>query len=207
MTATPADPVVTTVPAAIASGVSTWPRLVDAMAGCPACPLSLSRTRVVTGVFPAGARVLLVGEAPGAAEDAGGLPFVGRSGQLLDTLLAAAGLARAGLAVCNVVKCRPPANRPPRAVEVRTCRPWLDRQVGLIDPAVVVTLGATALAWALGRSARLAQAHGLPHDFGERVLVPTYHPAAALRFGPRGAPMAALRADLGTVASLLSERL
>jgi DNA polymerase len=140
-------------PAAIAPTMATWPRLVEAMSGCPACPLSLSRTRVVPGVYPQAARILLVGEAPGAEEDAGGLPFVGRSGQLLDTLLAEAGLVRDELAICNVVKCRPPANRPPRAGEVRTCRPWLDRQVELIDPAVVVTLGATALTWALGRSA------------------------------------------------------
>ena len=193
-------------PAAIAPAMPSWPALAAAMSGCPACPLSLSRSRVVPGVYPTGARVLLVGEAPGAAEDAGGLPFIGRSGQLLDALLAEVGLARAELAVCNVVKCRPPGNRPPRAVEMRTCRPWLDRQVELIDPAVVVTLGATALTWALGRSTRLAEAHGRVHDFGARVLVPTYHPAAALRFGPQGTPMAALRDDLGVVAGLLRDQ-
>jgi DNA polymerase len=174
------------------------------MAGCPACPLAASRNRVVAGVYPPGARVLLVGEAPGAREDAGGLPFVGRSGALLDTVLDAVGLHRGELAVCNVVKCRPPGNRPPRAAEVRTCRPWLDRQVELIDPAVVVTLGATALRWALGRSGRLSEVHGQPQALGNRLLVPTYHPAAALRFGPSGAPMAALRTDLGVVAALLA---
>ena len=199
-------PLEETDPAAIAPGMPSWSALAAAMSGCPACPLSLSRTRVVPGVYPPGARVLLVGEAPGAAEDAGGLPFIGRSGQLLDTLLAEVGLSRAELAVCNVVKCRPPDNRPPRAIEVRTCRPWLDRQVELIDPAVVVTLGATALAWALGRSTRLADAHGRPHGFGACLLVPTYHPAAALRFGPQGTPMTALRQDLAVVAALLRER-
>jgi uracil-DNA glycosylase len=190
-------------PAEAAPALDSWPALVTTMAGCPACPLALSRTRVVPGVFPRGARVLLVGEAPGADEDAAGLPFVGRSGRLLDQLLAEAGLARTDLAVCNVVKCRPPANRAPRPAEVATCRPWLDRQVQLVDPAVVVTLGATALRWALGRAAKLSEAHGRPHPFGERLLVATYHPAAALRFGPRGVPLAALRADLRLVSGLV----
>ena len=162
-------------------------------------------TNAVPGEGPADARVMIVGEAPGAAEDAGGLPFVGRSGAVLDTVLDEVGLNRDDLAVCNVVKCRPPENRAPRAVEVRTCRPWLDRQVELIDPAVVVTLGATALRWALGRPGRLSQLHGRPQALGSRVVVPTYHPAAALRFGPRGVPMAALRADLGVVAAMVAE--
>ena len=191
-------------PAEVAPTTSTWAALATAMSGCPACPRSLCRSRVVAGVYPEDARLMLVGEAPGAGEDASGLPFVGRSGRLLDSVLAEAGLVRERLAVCNVVKCRPPGNRPPRAAEVRTCRPWLDRQVVLVDPAVVVTLGGTALAWALGRSARLATARGRAHDFGGRALVPTYHPAAAMRFGPRGGPLAALRADLALAARLLS---
>ena len=190
-------------PVDLAPSLPSWASLVAAASGCTACPLAESRTRVVPGVYPVGARLLLVGEAPGAQEDATGVPFVGRSGELLDQLLAAAGLDRATLAVCNVVKCRPPANRPPRRAEVATCRPWLDRQVDLIDPAVLVTLGATALAWALGPGVRLADVHGSVVDIGGRALVPTYHPAAAIRFGPRGAPLAALRADLAVAAGLL----
>ena len=191
-------------PADVAPAVSSWDALVAAASACTACGLARSRTRVVPGVCPPGARLLLVGEAPGAQEDAAGVPFVGRSGEVLDRLLAEAGLDRSGVAVCNVVKCRPPANRPPRRGEMSTCRPWLDRQVELVDPAVLVTLGATALAWALGPTARLADLHGRVRPLGGRRLVPTYHPAAAIRFGPRGAPLAALRADLRVAAGLLA---
>jgi uracil-DNA glycosylase family 4 len=194
MTASPAD---------VAPVQTSWPSLAVAMSGCTACPLAGSRNLVVPGVCPPQARLLLVGEAPGAAEDAGGLPFVGRSGQLLDSMLADAGIDRRAAAVCNVVKCRPPRNRAPRRLEVATCRPWLDRQVELVDPVVVVTLGATALSWALGPAARIGQVHGCVHAVGGRALVPTYHPAAALRFGPAGEPRAALRADLLVVAQLL----
>ena len=190
-------------PLDLAPSLASWDALVDASSGCTACPLADTRTKVVPGVYPAGARLLLVGEAPGAQEDVAGKPFVGRSGELLDGLLGEVGLDRTALAVCNVVKCRPPANRPPRRAEVATCRPWLDRQVEVIDPSVIVTLGATALAWALGRTARLADAHGTVVDHHGRALVPTYHPAAAIRFGPSGAPLAALRADLQVVAGLL----
>ncbi len=187
-----------------------WEALAREMSGCTACGLASSRTRVVPGVRPPGARVLLVGEAPGREEDEGGLPFVGRSGRLLDELLAGAGLDRAALAVVNTVKCRPPANRTPRRSEAVTCRAWLDRQVAVTDPAVVVTLGGSALAWALGPGRRLGAERGRVHDValpgaGDRAyaVVPTYHPAAALRFGPRGEPRAALATDLRLVARLL----
>jgi len=187
-----------------------WQALAREMSGCTACGLAHSRTRVVPGVRPPGVRVLLVGEAPGREEDEGGLPFVGRSGRLLDELLAAAGLDRASVAVVNTVKCRPPANRTPRRREATTCRAWLDRQVAVADPAVVVTLGGSALAWALGPGRRLGAERGRVHDValpgvGDRryAVVPTYHPAAALRFGPRGEPRAALATDLRLVARLL----
>jgi DNA polymerase len=183
-----------------------WDELAVAMSTCTACDLSLSRQRVVPGQYPPGARVLLVGEAPGREEDEGGQPFVGRSGRLLDELLAEAGLDRADMAVVNTVKCRPPANRTPRRLEAATCRPWLDRQVEAIDPAVVLTLGGSALAWAFGTGHRLRDLRGRVHTVGPagRALVVTYHPAAALRFGPAGEPVAALRADLALVAGLLA---
>lgn len=171
---------------------------------CTACPdLARSRQRVVPGVFPAHARLLLVGEAPGAQEDETGRPFVGRGGQLLDRLLAAAGIDRCDVAVANVLKCRPPNNRTPTSAEVRRCRGWLDRQVDLLDPALVVTLGGTALGWAMGRGHRLTDVRGRVHPWNGRRLLATYHPSAALRFGPNGAPMAALQADLMLAASAL----
>jgi len=182
-----------------------WERLAAAMSTCTACDLSLSRQRVVPGQYPPGAQVLLVGEAPGREEDEGGQPFVGRSGRLLDEVLAEVGLDRADLAVVNTVKCRPPANRTPRRAEMATCRAWLDQQVQAVDPSVVVTLGGSALAWALGTGHRLREQRGRVHADAVvgRSVVATYHPAAALRSGPAGEPMAALRADLALVARLV----
>ena len=189
---------------AAAAAARDLPSVGGGIAGCLACPeLASTRQRVVPGVFPAGARLLLVGEAPGAQEDAVGTPFVGRGGQLLDTVLDQAGLHRGQVAVANVLKCRPPRNRAPAPAEMRRCRGWLDRQVALADPEVVVTLGGTALTWALGRGHRLADMRGRAHEWNGRLLVVTYHPSAALRFGPNGAPMAALRADLALARSLL----
>jgi DNA polymerase len=164
---------------------------------------------VVPGVAPPGADVLLVGEAPGAQEDETGVPFVGRSGRLLDGLLGEAGLRRDQVAVANVLKCRPPANRKPRRAEVARCRPWLDRQLDLVDPVVVVALGGTAAEWFVGPGARIAalrdQGRVTPLLHGGRRLLVTYHPSAAIRFGPRGAPLAALREDLAEVARVLAE--
>jgi uracil-DNA glycosylase len=190
--------------AAAAAAASTWSDLADAIAGCTACAdLVASRTRTVPGVCPPGARLMLIGEGPGATEDAQGVPFVGRAGQLLDELLAAAGVARADVAVANVVKCRPPANRTPTRAEAATCRPWLQRQLDLATPELVVTLGGTAAQWALGPAVRLGAARGRVHDVDGRAVVVTYHPSAALRFGPNGAPRAALAHDLHQVAELL----
>jgi DNA polymerase len=194
-----------------AAGAATgWADLVTAVRGCVACPeLAASRTRVVPGEAPPGAGVLLVGEAPGAQEDETGVPFVGRSGQLLDGLLGDAGLRRDRVAVANVLKCRPPANRKPRRAEVTRCRPWLDRQVDLVDPLVVVALGGTAAEWFVGPGARIAalreQGRVTPLQHRGRRLLVTYHPSAAIRFGPRGAPLAALREDLAEVARVLAE--
>ncbi len=199
----------TTDTAAVAASASSWDDLVARVQTCVACTeLARSRRRVVAGQCPPGAEVLLVGEAPGAQEDETGVPFVGRSGQLLDELLAEAGLRREQVAVANVLKCRPPANRTPRRAEVARCRPWLERQVALVDPRVVVALGSTAAAWFFGPGARIGAlreraAHEPLSYEGRRVLV-SYHPSAAIRFGPRGAPVAALRADLDMVAALLA---
>lgn len=200
---------VTTDTVAAAAGASSWDELVEVVQGCVACDeLAASRTRVVAGQRPPGADVLLVGEAPGAQEDETGVPFVGRSGQLLDQLLGEAGLRREQVAVANVLKCRPPANRTPRRAEVARCRPWLTRQIELVDPRVVVALGSTAAAWFFGPSARIGALRERsltePLAYDGRALLVTYHPSAAIRFGPNGEPVAALRADLARVAALLA---
>lgn len=195
----------TSEPAAAVATTTSWDALTEAVRTCVACPdLVASRTRVVPGTFPSGADVLLVGEAPGAEEDLDGVPFVGRSGRLLDALLAEAGLPRSRVAVANVLKCRPPRNRSPRRAEVERCRPWLARQVEMADPAVVVALGGTAAAWFLGTGARIGALRGTPQEYTGRPLVVTYHPSAAIRFGPNGRPLADLRSDLASVAALVA---
>lgn len=168
---------------------------------CTACPeLVATRTHVVPGVVPAGARLLLLGEAPGAQEDESGLPFVGRSGQLLDQLLGEVGVSRAEVGVLNTLKCRPPGNRPPTRTESRNCRGWTDRQLALAAPRVVVALGLSATRWFLGPTS-LAAVRGRLHEReGYRVL-PTYHPSAAIRSGPQGEPRRLLREDLALAAS------
>jgi uracil-DNA glycosylase family 4 len=177
------------------------------VAACRRCDeLVAGRTHVVPGQFPVSARLLLLGEAPGADEDVSGEPFVGRSGRLLDELLAHAGMARADVAVANVVKCRPPANRPPRRSEIEACRPFLEAQRAAQAPALTVTLGATATQWLFGRGASLTRLRGVVQDVGGRAAMATYHPSAALRFGPRGAPMTALRDDLVLAATWLAQQ-
>jgi len=186
----------------------SWASLSVVITGCTACSdLAATRTTVVVGEAPAGVRLALVGEAPGAHEDAAGRPFVGRGGGLLETVLAEVGVRRDEIALLNVLKCRPPANRPPRPIEAANCRPWLHQQLALVGPAVTVALGLTATRWFLGRTTTLGAVRGRAHPSpAGGVVIPTYHPSAALRFGPAGAPLAALRADLGYAVSLLERR-
>lgn len=191
--------------AARATACRTWAELAEAARRCTACPeLVRSRTTVVVGEAPLRGRLVFVGEAPGAEEDRTGRPFVGRSGLLLDELLLDAGLRRADVAVLNVVKCRPAQNRTPRAGEAAACSGWLDRQLGMIEPQIICTLGLSAMRHFLGRGRSLASARGIVHQVTHGRLIATYHPSAALRFGPRGAPRVALREDLRTVAGLLA---
>ena len=180
-----------------------WQKLASEVSGCAACPeLAATRTTTVVGFMPAGgARVMLVGEAPGATEDQTGRPFVGKAGQLLDELLAEAGLSRDAVAVTNVLKCRPPGNRKPTRSQVANCRGWLSAQLAIVDPAVVVALGGTAVEWFFGAGAKIGPLRGRLHDVAGRRVLATYHPSAALRFGPRGVPRAALREDLAMLAS------
>jgi DNA polymerase len=161
---------------------------------CVACPLARTRTTVVFGVGNESAELMLVGEAPGRDEDLQGEPFVGRSGKLLDRLLAEElGIDRSSCYIANVIKCRPPDNRDPLPLEVETCRHFLDTQIELIDPKVVITLGNFAMRALLQTKAGVSAMRGQEHPFGSRVLVPTYHPAAALRSG--GVLLAQMRAD------------
>jgi DNA polymerase len=157
------------------------------------------RTQVVVGDVVPGSKVVVVGEAPGAREDETGRPFVGRSGQLLDTVLGEVGLPRERVSVLNTVKCRPPGNRVPTREETLRCRPWLELQLEDLAPSLVVTLGLSAAKWFLG-PVTLAAVRGTVHDVGWRVL-PTYHPAAALRGGPNGEPRRLLQQDLAQAAA------
>ena len=173
-------------------------------ASCVACPLHASRTCSVFSSGPSSASIVLIGEAPGANEDATGRPFCGSSGRLLDAALAAAGLARDEVYVCNAVKCRPPANRPPTAVELAACRGFLVRQLASLQPVVVVSLGASALR-ALGvEFASLSSLRGvpfpLPAPFAPLRCLPTVHPAYVLR--RRRTELQGFIADLATAAAL-----
>lgn len=172
---------------------------------CTRCGLAAGRTQVVFGQGDPNADLMLVGEGPGQAEDEQGLPFVGRSGQLLDRLLLEeTGLRRDEVMVVNCVKCRPPGNRDPLPDELEACTPWLARQIELVAPKVIVTLGNFATRYLLGTKEGITKLRGRshPHPSGA-VVVPTYHPAAVLRGGAE--PMAQMRADL-VRAKLLIDR-
>jgi DNA polymerase len=186
-----------------------WDFLASRAQACTRCAeLAGSRSTVVfgeSGQFTR--RLALVGEAPGTQEDAAGRPFVGRAGQLLDQLLADAGLARSETAVLSALKCRLPGNRLPKPRELDNCRPWLERQLELLDPRLTVALGRTAASWFLGEGVTLAGVRGTVHRVGGRAVVVTYHPSAAIRFGPASKPMAALRDDLSLAARLLGDAL
>jgi DNA polymerase len=170
------------------------PSLKDALQ-CTRCSLSTTRTTVVLGSGPRTARLLLIGEAPGRHEDEGGEPFVGRSGQLLFRLLGEElNVQRRECFVTNVVKCRPPGNRTPRSSEMAACRPWLDMQRHELQPLVTLTLGLTATRAVLGVRDPMDQLHGRPVTSESGVVIPTYHPAAALRQGPSVERV--MRADL-----------
>lgn len=189
-----------------AAAAPDWAALADVARGCVACPeLAATRRHVVIGDRPAAGRprLVIVGEAPGATEDETGRPFVGKSGALLDLLLAEAGLAREEVAVLNIVKCRPPGNRTPKAPEVARCSGWLRRQLELLGAGTVVALGLSSAKWFLGPKTVLGQVRGRAHQVDGRAVWVTYHPSAAIRFGPNGAPRAALAADLRAVAGTL----
>ncbi|MEX0386591.1 uracil-DNA glycosylase [Spiribacter onubensis] len=183
-----ADAVASAPPADQSGGVSApamdWAGLLQGIRGCDRCPLHATRQQAVPGVGDPDARVLIIGEAPGAEEDRRGEPFVGRAGKLLDAMLAAIGLDRQqGVYITNVVKSRPPQNRDPNADEIAACRPWLEAQIALIRPAVILAVGRVAAQSLTGRTARMGELRGRWHACGDPAtpLLATYHPAYLLR--------------------------
>lgn len=160
-----------------------WASIEDVAADvmtCPKCRLSETRTNAVPGDGSSSAAVMFIGEGPGQNEDQQGLPFVGRAGKLLDRLLAEVPMKREDVFITNVVKCRPPGNRDPEADEVAACYPYLQAQIDLIRPRVIVTLGRHSLV-RFYPEGKISKDHGRIINIGERVLLPLYHPAAALR--------------------------
>jgi uracil-DNA glycosylase family 4 len=176
----------------------------DAVADCTRCPLAGGRTQVVFGSGDPAADLMFVGEAPGFHEDKQGVPFVGAAGKLLDQLLASIGLARSDVYVANVLKCRPPGNRDPLPEEIEACEGHLWKQIELIQPRVVATLGNFATKLLSGRPTGITRVHGQEQETtlgGRRVLLyPIFHPAAAL-YTPR--MLEVLKADFARIPELL----
>ena len=159
--------------------MSELSELASEISACAKCILAKSRTNAVPGEGPENAQIIFVGEGPGFHEDKQGRPFVGAAGQFLEELLAGIGLGREQVFIANVVKCRPPGNRDPLPDEIEACRPYLDRQIELIAPRVVVTLGRYSMArWF--PNAKISAIHGQPRKVEGRLIVPMFHPAAAL---------------------------
>ncbi|MDP2155432.1 MAG: uracil-DNA glycosylase [Sulfuricella sp.] len=164
------------------AGAMDWAELKAAVAGCTACELHKSRTRTVFGVGDENADWLFIGEAPGADEDAQGEPFVGQAGKLLDNMLKSIGLTRGdNVYIANVVKSRPPDNRNPLPAEIAACFPYLQRQIELIQPKLIITLGKIASETLLGREATITSLRGKVHAYQGIPLIVTYHPAYLLR--------------------------
>ncbi len=164
-----------------------WPQLRESVAGCEACSLCKTRRQTVFGVGHPQAQWMIVGEAPGEQEDAQGEPFVGQAGKLLDNMLAAIGLTRSQappeqqVFVANTLKCRPPRNRNPQPDELAACRPYLLRQIELVQPRIIVAMGRFAVSAMLGSDEAIGRLRGRVHRFGNVPMIVTYHPAYLLR--------------------------
>jgi len=160
-----------------------WAQLRERVAACTRCGLAATRTQTVFGTGDIHADWLVVGEAPGAEEDREGEPFVGRAGQLLNSMLRAIGLARETVYIANVLKCRPPHNRDPQAAETQECLPYLERQIELLQPKIMLAVGRIAAQNLLATETAIGRLRGQVHRFGERPtpLIVTYHPAYLLR--------------------------
>jgi len=168
---------------------------------CRKCPLGGSRKNAVPGEGPANARIMFIGEGPGFHEDLQGRPFVGASGQYLEELLAEIKLTRRQVYIANVIKCRPPGNRDPEPSELAACRDYLDRQIALIRPSVIVTLGRYSMErYFPGQS--ISRIHGRPKRVGDAYYLPMFHPAAALR---NPAWRQEMSQDMARIPALLAE--
>src|SRR5262245_24836579 len=170
------------------------------VASCRDCDLCAVRTNAVPGEGAADAAIMFVGEGPGFYEDQQGRPFVGASGKLLDELLTSIGLDRRKVFIANVVKCRPPNNRDPQPDEIEACDTWLQEQIAIIDPKVIVTLGRHSMQRYFAGEA-IGRLHGQPRRKGDRIIVPMYHPAAALR---QGSLRAVIQADFSKLPDFLA---
>ncbi|MBP1627322.1 MAG: uracil-DNA glycosylase, partial [Holophagaceae bacterium] len=176
----PRDPIGAPPPEAIATADSLK-ELETRINGCLACPLGAGRIRFVFGEGNPKARMMFIGEGPGRDEDLQGRPFVGKAGELLDKMIGALGFRREDVYIANVVKCRPPDNRTPSSQEAQTCLGYLRRQIELVKPGVIVTLGATPLRELLGVSTGITRIRGQWQRWNEIPVMPTYHPAYVLR--------------------------
>ena len=161
--------------------MDTWESLKRDCAGCRCCSLGETRHKLVFGVGNAQAEVMLIGEGPGEQEDLQGVPFVGPAGKLLDDMLEMIDLDRQKVYIANIVKCRPPRNRDPLNVEQEACRPWLDRQIALVNPKIIVCLGRIAAMALIREDFRITREHGQWFERDGRRHMATYHPSALLR--------------------------
>ena len=187
--------------------VDTEARLAELAASaavCTACRLSETRTQAVFADGSAGADIMFIGEGPGYYEDREGLPFVGKAGMLLNRLLEDVGLNRRDVYIANVVKCRPPGNRDPRPDEIEACKHFLVEQIRMVDPVVVMTMGNFATKLLLKTATGITRTRGTVFPWWGRVVIPTFHPAAALRSGPAMADT--IRGDLELAVRTVHER-
>ncbi len=178
--------------------------LKDELGDCQRCKLCVGRTNIVFGEGPEDAKLMLIGEAPGEQEDIQGRPFMGRSGALLNRLLYEIGWDRSMVYITNVLMCRPPENRDPQPDEVEACRPFLLKKIELIKPLVILTLGRHAASLLLDRPVKMGEVRGKVVEFGESLVIPTYHPSFILR-GNIAAQRLMLD-DMVLAISLLAER-
>ncbi len=161
--------------------MDSWDVLKTECASCRACPLCEGRHNLVFGVGNEHADLMFVGEGPGEQEDLQGVPFVGPAGKLLDSMLEMIDLDRSRIYIANMVKCRPPHNRDPQASEMAACRAWLDRQIALVDPKLIVCLGRISAMALIREDFRITREHGLWFDKDGRRILATFHPSALLR--------------------------
>jgi len=182
--------------------VSALAELYEKIAACQDCEeLAGTRSRTVPGSGPENAQIVFIGEAPGFHEDQQGLPFVGQAGQFLDHLLSTIGLKRSDVYICNVIKCRPPGNRDPLPTEIKNCQKWLDTQIELISPKIIVTLGRYSLAKFFPGEA-ISKIHGKERKINNVLYFPMYHPAAALH---QQSLRQTIEADMLKIPSILAQ--